>query len=231
MPKSEKDQKMREDILNTAKILFYKYGYNDTLFANIAAELGITKGLITYYFGTKANLANEVYTQYETEITNKINFLIYTKYMKHFSYEPKLSVAVIQMTTLDMLKQDELARRFFTEHMFENLQFSIEDTFIPFYMAQRRKGGRAELQKYDHIKMIAFSQRAARASLSLAYFRGKIDLPYDEFIDYSLSLYWMIEQMPEAKIRELLNSAKMIYDSLHIKIKPMFEIESEFDSV
>ena len=68
MVKLEKNQEMRADILNTAKVLFYEYGYKDTLFVHIANELAITKGLITYYFGTKANLANEVYTQFEMEI-------------------------------------------------------------------------------------------------------------------------------------------------------------------
>ena len=231
MVKLEKNQEMRADILNTAKVLFYEYGYKDTLFVHIANELGITKGLITYYFGTKANLANEVYTQFEMEINNKINFMMYANHMQQYNYEPKLVIAVIQMTTLDMFHQDEKARRFFVEHMYENLQFGIEDTFIPFYMAQRRKGGREELKKYDYVKMVAFSQRAARASTSLAYFRDKINIPYEEFVDYSLSLHWKIEQMPETKIKEMLETAKMLYKSLQIQIKRRFEIVSGVDEL
>ena len=224
MPTHERNQKMRDKILNTARKLFYEVGYNNTRFIHIADQIGITKGLITYYFGTKANLANEVYTQYETEITNKINFMIYEKYKDQFQYQPKLVTVVIQLTTLNMLNQDEKARRFFVEHMYQNLQFSIEDTFLPFYMAQRRKGRHDEMQYYDSMKIMAFSQRAARAAVALAYFRGKLNLTFEEFVDYSLSVYWKIEQMSEAKIEELITEAKEIQRTLEIQIKPMFEI-------
>lgn len=60
----------RQQIYDTAKHLFYEYGYKDTSYVNIKNELNINKGLIPYHFKSKFELGWSIYkeTQKETQI-------------------------------------------------------------------------------------------------------------------------------------------------------------------
>src|SRR5882757_2051933 len=54
---------LRDDILKTARDIFARKGYAGTSMAMISEKVGITTALITYYFGTKQKLHEEIYLQ------------------------------------------------------------------------------------------------------------------------------------------------------------------------
>ena len=51
----------KEFIIKKARPLFYEYGIKDVSLKQIANECDTTVSLITYYFGSKADLAEAVY--------------------------------------------------------------------------------------------------------------------------------------------------------------------------
>lgn len=53
---TEKGQNSRGRIIEKANRLFYTKGYNQTSFADIAADVGITKGNLHYHFSSKDDL-------------------------------------------------------------------------------------------------------------------------------------------------------------------------------
>ncbi|MDX9869852.1 MAG: TetR/AcrR family transcriptional regulator [Candidatus Cloacimonadales bacterium] len=63
----------RELILNTAEMLFEKYGYNKTSMEDIASEAFIGKGTIYYYFKTKEDIFLELAKHYHKKIFSQLN--------------------------------------------------------------------------------------------------------------------------------------------------------------
>lgn len=59
---NEKGQNSRERIIEKANRLFYTKGYNQTSFADIANDVGITKGNLHYHFRSKDELLETVIT-------------------------------------------------------------------------------------------------------------------------------------------------------------------------
>src|SRR5690625_7817132 len=55
MKLTKRELKERE-ILNAAEEVFSQYGYENTKMDDIAAKLGISKGLVYFYFNSKENL-------------------------------------------------------------------------------------------------------------------------------------------------------------------------------
>lgn len=56
----KKGQQTKTDIINAANRLFYTRGYAGTSVADVAAEVGITKGNLHYHFKSKDDLLHEV---------------------------------------------------------------------------------------------------------------------------------------------------------------------------
>jgi len=57
---SEKGKNTREEIVNAAKMLFYKRGYKRTSFNDVVTETGICRGNINHYFKSKSDILTAV---------------------------------------------------------------------------------------------------------------------------------------------------------------------------
>ena len=68
-----KGKKTRENIMNTAKKLFYERGYTNTGIQDIAEEAGVKLGTMTYYFKKKTDLVGEIYNTYFMGLYNSIS--------------------------------------------------------------------------------------------------------------------------------------------------------------
>lgn len=80
---------IRDDILNTASVLFGKKNYNSVSIKNIADTLGISTGNLTYHFKRKEDIALELvlqmYDSYKKmAVPNDLSQLY--KYIKHLVY-------------------------------------------------------------------------------------------------------------------------------------------------
>ena len=54
----------KNKILQEAKLLFYEKGFEETSFQDISLKAEVNKGLITYYFKNKKNIAKEIYFEF-----------------------------------------------------------------------------------------------------------------------------------------------------------------------
>ena len=57
---TEQKQDKRDRIVEAANLLFYKRGYNQTSFADIAGDVGISKGNLHYHFNSKDDLLGAI---------------------------------------------------------------------------------------------------------------------------------------------------------------------------
>lgn len=85
MAKSKKGTQTKQNIINTAKILFYENGYNKTGIQDIADLANVKLGTITYYYKKKDEMIADIYNvfflalyDYVSSISENLN--LYTKY-------------------------------------------------------------------------------------------------------------------------------------------------------
>lgn len=70
--KNEQKQSRRELIIEKANRLIYSKGYNQTSFADIADEIGITKGNLHYHFNSKEDLLDAIISYRKNIITENL---------------------------------------------------------------------------------------------------------------------------------------------------------------
>ncbi|MBC3889350.1 TetR family transcriptional regulator [Acetobacterium paludosum] len=85
MAKSKKGTQTKQNIINTAKILFYENGYNKTGIQDIADRATVKLGTITYYYKKKDEMISDIYNvfflalyEYVSSVSGNLN--LYTKY-------------------------------------------------------------------------------------------------------------------------------------------------------
>ena len=85
MAKSKKGTQTKQNIINTAKILFYENGYNKTGIQDIADRANVKLGTITYYYKKKDEMISDIYNvfflalyEYVSSVSGNLN--LYTKY-------------------------------------------------------------------------------------------------------------------------------------------------------
>jgi AcrR family transcriptional regulator len=62
-------ENQKESILDAAEVDFSHHGYAGTTLREVAVSCGVTQALITYYFGTKQQLFEEVFLRRATKIS------------------------------------------------------------------------------------------------------------------------------------------------------------------
>lgn len=85
MATSKKGTLTKQNIINSAKILFYEHGYNKTGIQDIADHAGVKLGTITYYYKKKDDMITDIYNvfflalyDYVSVVSENLN--LYTKY-------------------------------------------------------------------------------------------------------------------------------------------------------
>jgi AcrR family transcriptional regulator len=66
----------RTEIIQAARSEFFTHGYEGARLQKIADQIGVTKAMIHYYFNTKKELFERVYTQSVNEIFGELNEVI-----------------------------------------------------------------------------------------------------------------------------------------------------------
>lgn len=218
---------IRLDILTTAQRHFYEKGYEGTIFSDIASDLGITKGLITYYFKTKCNLANEVMIQY----VGHINQSTHDYFAKHSGFSASVDEIISMVVTFVNVfsyEKDPKTLRFYCEFMYKNLQYAIENTPVKLYerLAQSFKkeivGDTAKLRSY------MLKARSATAALELAYWHTKtLELTREEYIASIIFIKYQLLDVSPENCRALYDEAYEIYKRMKITVIPEFRLKIE----
>ena len=213
---------MKTNILLVAAKLFYEHGCTATSFEEIAEFCDITKPLITYHYGTKANLANEVYLYFTEKRKNTITEKIY----KHYgSYDLQVGIAVENRLMLKILKEDKRAYRFYHECMNTSYDNIFTEPSMSLYNAYDRRYHLETDRGNDELRMAAISSKATAAALIVSYFSGKLNCSF-EFLENNIaSLPFRVIDLPQNQIDKILNRSKEILETLDFRVIPYFEVE------
>ncbi len=216
----------RKNILAVARRLFYDNGYQATYLDHIAAECGITKQLIAYYFESKAGLAFAVDDQIASEIKNTLDLKTYRYYYDLKDYDLRVNTALeIKLESL-MYLHDKKALRFYRELCYldpGNSQATSQDT--SHYYRQHMRQYKLDIDdSRDEFNMLMAGVYGAGTTLLINYADGKFRCTEEQFLDYSVEVLYKFMNLSREEIREINRKSNEILRSMEFRFEPYFHI-------
>lgn len=211
------NSELKQNIIDQAKILFYENGYTNTTFRQIAKEMNISPGSISYHFQSKTEIGNIIYIGYMTEYyKNPVMKFLYDKYG---SYDPRLAAAMEMRIQFLVYRDDRRVFNFYSE-LFNSQSFLSTNVSMA---SLTLLNGDLEKTNADSMKSVA--AKGASVALTTAFFEGHLNVSFDEFADYKVFTVLRLTGCKDDVARRYVKSSKEIVNKLKITIKPYFEID------
>lgn len=204
MRKMTKGEMTKERILQSAKELFYKQGYEATTIQQIADHSGATLGSMTYHFATKATFVDRIFDDYFDNINEAIHqyqFEPWNAFENHFR---------LTMVYYNNLLTDPNVRYFYYEihknsALFLFLHRSITKVYQKF------------VEDYDlRIRPIEFeavlnADLGARRSCMMAYYEERLNMPVDDLAIFLLTNSARMLTIPDEAIYKTSYQSLIFY--------------------
>ena len=210
----------RDLLLETARTLFYDQGYTATTLAQISRISGVNNGLITYYFGTKNNLARDIYNLYLTDLRNYISRRLF---LNTKAYSMALNVAVETRIMLKQKFENPNLLRFFTEYRGDNAPFvNPFDRRERWYELQREmiNPGLSDMD----LKLYSVCGIAVVGRIAEAYHAGYLGDDTEYLKDYAVRALLTMLRMPEAEIEDVLARSRRWEPELYVPVLEGFRL-------
>lgn len=211
----------RKKLIAAAKQLFYEQGYTNTTLAQISKLSGVNNGLITYYFGSKSNLASIIYTGLILELRNEIAKQLYA--LKQ-NYSMELGMGLENRILMNVKFENKNFLKFYVEYQAEKPSYSANssDKRGHYYKLQRRLINPSlsdeDLRLYEICGISAV--RAVTEAYAMGYYMG--DPTYAE--DYVLRLLYKMLQLPDYQAEALVEESRFLKSQLNIKVGAYFKL-------
>ncbi|MCC8163256.1 MAG: TetR/AcrR family transcriptional regulator [Lachnospiraceae bacterium] len=213
---------IRETIMQEARKLFYDKGYEKTTVDDIATACGISKGLISYHFKAKIDLAYEIFESDRYEFIQIVN----RKIAHSFGKTSVASMSgIFDRLLLRQMKQDSKVYSFFRA-MVSNAK-NIQANDYSFHLHQIYVPSYSEGKSDDNFtQLTSAASRGAAGAVIISYFDKEIDpLPtYEEFEDYRVSIYYRLMNYSTEEIRQLQEESRLVADQIELEYLPYFKI-------
>ena len=208
----------RDKLLEAARELFYDQGYAATTLAQISAKSGVNNGLITYYFGSKSNLASEIYNLYLKGVRDEISLRLFTR-RKEFNME--LGMAVEQRILLAQKFENPKLLRFCNEYQKERDYYDIRGSRRERYYELQRELINPDLSDID-LKLYEVCGIALVRSVTSAFEKGFLgdDLEYTK--DYVIQYLLTMLQLNQERITEIVKESRYWETELNIRVGQNF---------
>ncbi|KPU44275.1 HTH-type transcriptional regulator AcrR [Oxobacter pfennigii] len=213
----------RRKLIEAAKKLFYEQGYKATTLAQISNESKVNNGLITYYFGSKADLASEIMTEYMLELRNSIAKQLY---IREKSYSLDIGIAVENRVNLLLKLQNPKLLNFDIESSKEIQTYKdINPRRDHFYALQKRliNPNISDL----NLRFYEVCGISVTRSLGEAYASGFLKCDVEEIADYAIRMLFHMLELPVYQIEALVEQSRFLAQRINIKIGQNFEVISE----
>lgn len=212
----------RERLLEAARQLFYEQGYNATTLAQISEKSGVNNGLITYYFGTKNNLAQEIYNLFLMNIRAEISMRLFEK-KKEFNMA--LNIAVENRMLLSQKFENPKLLRFYNEYQRGSDSYSHPNPRRERYYELQKEFISPEISE-DDLKLYSVCGISIIRSMVDAYEKGYLCMDLEYIKDYAIRSLFTMLHLEESAIQSLLEESRYWESQLNIRVGPNFEILS-----
>lgn len=210
----------REKLISTARKLFYNQGYEATTLSQISEISKINNGLITYYFGSKSNLASIIYTTFLLDFRNEIARQLFE--IKK-GYKLELGITMETRCRLSINFQNENLLRFNVEYSKErNLYEHPVDKREHYYKLQRRLIN-PELSDQD-LKLYEVCGLAISEDIIKAYASGYLTGDLENIKNYVIRLTLSMLKIPQHYLETLVEESEHLEKKLRILIDDEFQV-------
>lgn len=199
------EQTARQDILNQARTLFAKKGFDSVSVREISKESGQNISMISYYFGSKEGLYKTIISEHMLAVTSQVNTIFSSSASKEmtektFRADIKALVTVLvgmkfQLPEMMMIMQRERVNGLpFARELHEQIISPYAEKLIKvFKEAQNKKIIRSGFEPGVFMGVMFESIVGFMTSYDcgLAAFKGKYQFPRDKdkFIDFLTDLF------------------------------------------
>ncbi len=210
----------REKLLEIARELFYEQGYTATTLAQISKKSGVNNGLITYYFGTKSNLASEIYNLFLKSIRDEISLQLFLR-RKEFNME--LGMAVEQRILLAQKFENVNLLRFCNEYQKERDFYTGPNERRERYYEMQRELINPDLSDID-LKLYEVCGIAIVRSVTNAFEKGYLGNDLEYMKDYVIQHLLTMVQLNPFRIASIVKESQHWEKELKIKVGPHFSV-------
>lgn len=214
MSKRITSQQSKHNILSAAQQLYYHNGFDETSFEEIAEVCGITKPLIRYHYGSKAQLGNEIYGKYTMK-----QYQVFQEKVDNLTedYNFLQRLAAYTLLTLRYYKEDEKAFRYYKQF------FSCAFTYVTAELESISALPEASVQTEPEITHMHYiGQQYAFRGLLYHYISGEIQCSPELFEKHVISVLIYGNVFKPVDIDMLLNSAHSILEKITVTFAPNF---------
>lgn len=212
----------RDRLLETARQLFYDQGYNATTLAQISDKSGVNNGLITYYFGTKNNLAQEIYNLFLMNIRSEISMRLFEK-KKEFNMA--LNIAVENRMLLTQKFENPNLLRFYNEYQRGSDAFGKSNPRRERYYELQKEFINPDISD-DDLKLYSVCGISMIRSMVDAYEKGYLKMDLEYIKDYAVRFLFTMLHLQEPQILSLIEESRYWESQLNIHVGPDFGILS-----
>lgn len=212
----------RDRLLDAARQLFYEQGYNATTLAQISDRSGVNNGLITYYFGTKNNLAKEIYNLFLMNVRAEISMRLFEKKKE---MNMPLNIAVENRLLLTQKFENSKLMRFYNEYQRGSDSYVIPNARRERYYELQKEFINPDISDED-LKLYSVCGISIIRAMVDAYEKGYLDMDLEYIKDYAIRALFTMLHLSEAKITEIIEESRYWESQLNIRVGQDFEIIS-----
>ena len=212
----------RDRLLDAARQLFYEQGYNATTLAQISDRSGVNNGLITYYFGTKNNLAKEIYNLFLMNIRAEISMRLFEKKKE---LNMPLNIAVENRLLLTQKFENPKLMRFYNEYQRGSDSYVVPNARRERYYELQKEFINPDISDED-LKLYSVCGISIIRAMVDAYEKGYLDMDLEYIKDYAIRALFTMLHLSESKITELIEESRYWESQLNIRVGQDFEIIS-----
>ena len=208
-------------ILDAAFELFYANGYNNTSMADIAGKLHLTKPALSYHFGTKEELGQEVCLRYNQKLSG--SFIQAAK-----AKDPNADPLIIQTAYLlwkagIFYCEDKKAFRFFCDFIHRFPEYSaLQNPFQEMYalFADTYFPEMSAAQMDFHITKNLY----ATIGLIYRYTLGKIECTQQEYLQLYFEMFFPSDMQDTGPENNLFERAMRFLKTNTFQVLPYYEV-------
>lgn len=210
----------REKLLETAKHLFYLHGYADTTLAKISAASQVNNGLITYYFGSKNNLASEIYTAFIINVRSELSRQLF---LLKSDYTIDLAVAVETRFMQALKIENKNFMRFYMEYAAERSSLHKPNEKREHYYELLRQMINPNLSDAD-LRLYETCGPGIMRSIAAAFLSGYIPCDQAYMEDYTIRTLFRMLQLPPYQIEALVEESRYYCGRIKLKVGENFNL-------
>lgn len=214
----KKSNDTKNKLFSCAKNLFYEKGYYKTSIDDISQMANMNRALISYYYGSKANLALELVKQLNESVSKEM--LIQLEGNSKI-INPFIMLALEFRVYTSLRRRNDYYKRFIKELCLENI----------LQMGYINKQNFDYLQQEYHIKISDVDKQIAKKSIDsvirgliISHSDGEIDCSHEYMAEKESEIVLKLLGIDNNTIYDILQKSKLIFQNLDIKIEENFVI-------